>query len=70
MSIQISPEIEMRLIDQARREGVSVDQLLERFIKERAAPVADRASSLSELPIWHLGDVGPLHRRDIYDDAP
>ena len=22
-----------------------------------------------ELPLWHLGAVGPLHRRDIYDDA-
>jgi hypothetical protein len=22
-----------------------------------------------DLPLWHLGGVGPFHRRDIYDDA-
>jgi hypothetical protein len=24
---------------------------------------------IPELPVWHLGEVGPLHRRDIYDDV-
>jgi hypothetical protein len=25
--------------------------------------------SNAELPVWHLGGVGALHRRDIYDDV-
>ena len=37
MSIEISREIETRLADEARRQGISVDALLERFINERAA---------------------------------
>jgi hypothetical protein len=31
-------------------------------------PSPNVAGSAPELPLWHLGDVGPLHRRDIYDD--
>ena len=68
MSIEISREIETRLADEARRQGISVDALLERFINERAA-LTPSAQSTPELPVWHLGGVGALHRRDIYDDA-
>ena len=25
--------------------------------------------STAGLPVWHLGGAGPLHRRDLYDDA-
>jgi hypothetical protein len=68
MSIQISPEIETRLADKARKQGISVEALLDRLIGERgpSASVGDKAP---ELPVWHLGGVGPLDRRDICDDA-
>jgi hypothetical protein len=68
MSIEISREIEARLADEARRQGISVDALLERFINERAA-LTQPAQPTPELPVWHLGGVGALRRRDIYDDA-
>jgi hypothetical protein len=68
MSIEISRETEARLTDEARRLGISVEALLEQFINERAA-TAHRASSNPELPVWHLGGVGALHRRDIYNDV-
>jgi hypothetical protein len=68
MSIEISREIEAWLTEEARRQGISVDALLERFINERAA-LTHRAQPNPELPVWHLGGVGALHRRDIYDDA-
>ena len=68
MSIEISRETEVRLTEEARRLGISVDALLERFITERAAP--NHASEPGPgLPVWHLGRVGALHRRDIYDDV-
>ena len=35
MSIEISRETDARLIDQARRQDVSVDVLLERLMRER-----------------------------------
>jgi len=68
MSIEISREIEIRLADEARRQGISVDALLEQFINERAA-LTPPSQSNPELPVWHLGGVGSLQRRDIYDDA-
>jgi hypothetical protein len=76
MSIQISSEIEARLTEEARREGISVDMLLERLMTERAAAPVEHARELLpcgktnvELPVLHLGVTGPLHRRDIYDDV-
>jgi hypothetical protein len=70
MSIEISCETEARLTDEARRLGISVNALLERLMSERAAQghTAD-TDSTPELPVWHLGGVGSLHRRDIYDDV-
>ncbi len=68
MSIEISHETEVRLADEARRKGISVEALLERLISERRAK-ANVAGTAPELPVWHLGDAGPLHRRDIYDDV-
>jgi hypothetical protein len=65
MSIEISREIEARLTD---RQGISVDTLLERFVNEQAT-LTQRAQPHPELPVWHLGGAGALHRRDIYDDA-
>ena len=72
MSIQISHETEIRLSDEARRQGVSVDVLLERLMSERgaAAHVVTGNGSTPKVPILHLGVIGPLHRRDIYDDVP
>jgi hypothetical protein len=82
MSIQISSETEARLTDEARRQGISVDALLKRLIKERGAVFATQAEAIEharelvaggkitpELPVLHLGAMGTLHRRDIYDDV-
>lgn len=67
MSIEISREVEARLTDEAKRLGISVDALLQRFIGEHAA-LTRPPQSRPELPVWHLG-AGALHRRDIYDDV-
>ncbi|MGA2711502.1 MAG: hypothetical protein ABSG41_00225 [Bryobacteraceae bacterium] len=68
MSIEVSRETEARLTNEARRQGISVEALLERLMSERGATV-HVAGTAPELPVWHLGDVGALHRRDIYDDV-
>ena len=72
MNIDISHETEARLTDEARRQGVSVDALLERLMSERGAAahvVTGNGSTTPKVPILHLGIIGPLHRRDIYDDV-
>lgn len=72
MSIDVSNETEARLIDEARRQGVTVDALLERIMCERGAAahvVTVNGSTIPRVPILHLGVIGALHRRDIYDDV-
>lgn len=69
MSIEIAHETEARLVDEARRQGISVDALLERLIDERGPTVSASTARALELPILHLGAMGAFHRRDIYDDA-
>jgi hypothetical protein len=68
MSIEISQETEARLESEARRLGISVDELLKRLIDERAA-LTRQAQSIPSLPLWHLGGAGALHRREIYNDV-
>jgi hypothetical protein len=68
VSIQISHETAVRLVDEARRQGITVDALLERLVSERPA-TAHLTVSTPELPVWRLGALGDLHRRDIYEDA-
>jgi hypothetical protein len=34
----------------------------------REAATQDARTVFPELPVWHLGGVGALHRRDIYND--
>ena len=67
MNIEISPETEAQLADEARRLGISVDALLTRFISKHMGPT--RAAAPATFPLWHLGGTNGLHRRDIYDDA-
>ncbi len=82
MSIEISHETEARLTDEARRQGISVDALLERLMKDRSTVFASEGEAIErarelvpggkiipELPVLHLGAMGALHRRDIYDDV-
>ncbi len=68
MSLEISHKIEVLLTDEARKRGITVEALLERLMNERAA-IANVSGAAPELPVWHLGNVGALHRRDIYDDV-
>jgi hypothetical protein len=65
MHIDVSEQTEARLIEEASKQGVSVEALLERFVNERATSAAGRKAA--DLPVWHLGHIGSLHRRDIYD---
>jgi hypothetical protein len=67
MGLDISPQTEARIRLEAQRQGISLDALLERLMNSHAAGTAVRAYQAPELPVLHLGPMGPLHRRDIYD---
>jgi hypothetical protein len=70
MSIDISHETEARLAAKAQELGLSINAFLERLMNdggELTVPAVHGAAP--ELPAWHLGTRGSLHRRDIYDDV-
>lgn len=70
MSLDISLKTEARLAAKAREQGLSPDALLERLLNDAGDLTASGANGgVPELPVWHLGVRGSLHRRDIYDDA-
>jgi hypothetical protein len=70
MSLIVSEQTEARISEEARKQGISVDALLQRLIDQRATNgSAVSEAPAPELPLLHLGPMGPLHRRDIYDDA-
>jgi hypothetical protein len=71
MGLTVSPDTEARLTEQARKQGISVDALLRRFIEDQeiSGDVAAAEPTVVDLPVLHLGPMGPLRRRDIYDDG-
>ena len=69
MSITISHQTEIRLTEEAEKQGISVDALLERLMSERAASASAATRKAPALPVLDLGPMGPLHRRDIYNDV-
>jgi len=77
MEVHFPPELEQKLTNSAAKEGRNPNELLQDVVtqyfeeKERFGRVGERLQidSIPELPVSHLGEVGSLHRRDIYDDV-
>ena len=74
MNIEIhKPELERRM-----RQGIQSGRFedLEELLTKALDALSEKEAALSipseqspELPVWHLGGGGPLHRRDIYNDV-
>jgi hypothetical protein len=73
MEVHFTPEQEARLAQIATNAGTDAERLVKkavlRLLEDEVGLRANVPQSNGELPLWHLGGVGPLHRRDIYDDA-
>lgn len=71
VTLDLNPEDEQALMALARERGVSLETYLQEIVSKQvrgtAPPAAVKGSAL-KLPARHLGDMGSLHRRDIYDD--
>jgi hypothetical protein len=69
MEVHFTPEQEAQLAQIAIKAGTDAGQL----VKHRVLPLIEAEMHIrpptSELPAWDLGAIGPLHRRDLYDDA-
>jgi hypothetical protein len=73
MEVHFTPEQEARLAQIATNAGTDAERLVKkavlRLLEDEVGLRANVPQSNGELPLWHLGGVGPLHRRDVYDDA-
>ena len=69
MEVQLTPEQEARLAQIATHAGTAAEQLVKDVVLRLLEGETGVRTAAAQLPVWHLGGVGALHRRDIYDDA-
>ena len=73
VTLDLNPELEQGLLDQAQENGVSVDDSLRELVRKQVHGATSQAvpkAKFLRLPAVPLGLMGSLHRRDIYDDVP
>lgn len=66
MTVTLPAELESRIAEKARAEGISAEAYVERVIREAAAT---GSSQRLPLPVWPGRALSDLHREDIYDDV-
>ena len=73
MEVHFTQEQEAQLAQIATKAGTDAERLVKdavaRLLEGDAGAGPAAPCSNAELPVWRLGDIGALHRRDIYDDA-
>lgn len=69
MEVNFTPEQEAQLAQLATKAGINPKQFVEHTVLRLIAADTQVHTPVPELPVWDLGTIGPLHRRDLYDDA-
>jgi len=69
MELHLTPDQEIRLAQLAARNGTAPERLATDAVLRLLEDDAHVRGAVAELPVVHLGAMGPLHRREIYDDA-
>jgi hypothetical protein len=71
VTLELEPELEQGIQAHAQARGVTVEYFIHDLVSRQVrVPVPCMAAKRTlNLPAWNLGDMGSLHRRDIYDDA-
>lgn len=69
MEVHFTPEQEAQLAKLAASAGTRPETLVENAVLQLLGDEDQRAPASSDLPVWHLGNIGSLHRRDLYDDG-
>jgi hypothetical protein len=65
--VPLEPQAEAKLNALAQERGVTADEFLRAAIHKIISEATE--GQAAELPVWHLGGAGAIHRREIYDDA-
>ncbi|MBV8897808.1 MAG: hypothetical protein JO051_14950 [Acidobacteriaceae bacterium] len=69
MEVNFTPEQEAQLVQMATRAGTDAEQLVKDTVLRLIEDSSHFRRPVPELPIWDLGAMGSLHRRDLYDDV-
>ena len=74
MEVHFTPEQEAQLAQIATSAGTDAEHLVKDAALRLLAgngdtPKAPQSTRANLLPVWHLGVIGSLHRRDIYNDV-
>ncbi len=69
MEVYFTPEQEAQLAQIATEAGTDAEQLVKHTILRLIEAESHNRTPAPELPLWDLGAIGSLHRRDLYDDA-
>jgi len=67
MEVHFTPEQEAQLAQIATKEGTDPERLVKDVVLRLLEDEVHLRTAAPELPILHLGTMGALHRRDIYD---
>jgi hypothetical protein len=69
MEVHFTNEQEAQLLQLAARSGTDAEQLVKDTVLRLIADETPSRRPVTELPMWDLGALGSLHRRDLYDDV-
>jgi len=69
MEVPFTPEQEAQLAQIATKAGTDPEHLVRDAALRLLEDEVYGRSPAPELPAWHLGAIGSLHRRDIYKDV-
>ena len=67
ITLPLEPQTEAKLMALAREKGVTADELVREAIHKILSESTEARTH--ELPVWHLGGAGAIHRREIYYDV-
>lgn len=70
MEIHFTPEQEAQLAQIATKTGIDPQDLVKDIVLRLLQDEISVRMPTPELPVWQLGTIGSLHRRDIYNDVP
>jgi hypothetical protein len=69
MEVHFTPEQEAKLAQIATKAGTDPEHLVKDAVLRLLEDEISARPPAPELPVWHLGVIGSLHRRDIYSDV-
>jgi hypothetical protein len=69
VEVRFTPEQEAQLAQIANKAGADAEQRVKHAVLRLMQAESTIRTPTPELPVWDLGAIGSLHRRDLYDDA-